>query len=176
MPELEQMLSSALIANTTTEDAARELFDAIDPFSYGEFLLAALAALIEARRVQPRPAQTAGAGTSVATRDPSTARSREGDSADRSRPKMSVKQALIRDQYWPQFLSRTIELPSGSKALGDATPDDLRLIANQQRLRASEMAQIGARFDRLAHVMDDAGVTVLSHLDPTVGQRVLGAK
>lgn len=102
-----------------------------------------------------------------------TARMRNTTSPARS--SLSTKQRLIRDEYWPKFLEQKIALPSGYKALADATYDDLIFVAQMRRSQANDLLGKAQQFESLAELMRSTGAKTLGRLDPEVGKRTLAA-
>lgn len=88
---------------------------------------------------------------------------------------LSTKQKLIRDDYWPKFLAQKIALPSGYKALADATADDLIFVAQMRRSQANELLGKAAQFEKLAELMRTTGAKTLAGLDPKVGEKTIAA-
>lgn len=97
------------------------------------------------------------------------------DRATPARKNMSTKQQLIRDEYWPKFLAQKIALPSGYKALGDATADDLIFIAQMRRSQANDLLGKASQFEALAKLMKTTGAKTLGRLDPQIGERAIAA-
>ena len=92
-----------------------------------------------------------------------------------ARKNMSTKQQLIRDEYWPKFLAQKIALPSGYKAMGDATADDLIFIAQMRRSQANDLLGKASQFEALAKLMKTTGAKTLGRLDPQIGERAIAA-
>lgn len=88
---------------------------------------------------------------------------------------MSTKQRLIRDEYWPRFLSQKISLPTGYKALSDATTEDLIFLAQTRRSQANDLLGKAQQFEKLAELMKGAGAEKLGQLDPLLMDRALVA-
>lgn len=87
----------------------------------------------------------------------------------------STKQALIRDQFWPQFLATKVSLPGGYKPLADATADDLLFLAEERRAMAGDLMRRAEQFEHLAGLMRSARVKTLGALSPAVGEKALAA-
>lgn len=92
-----------------------------------------------------------------------------------ARKSMSTKQKLIRDDYWPRFLAQKIALPTGYKALADATKDDLIFLAQMRRSQANDLLGKASQFEALAELMDRTGAKTLGRLDPAIGERAVAA-
>ncbi|WP_447948259.1 hypothetical protein [Microbacterium maritypicum] len=92
-----------------------------------------------------------------------------------ARKNMSTKQKLIRDEYWPKFLAQKIALPSGYKAMADATRDDLLFIAQMRRSQANDLLGKASQFEALAELMQRTGAKTLGRLDPEVGEKTIAA-
>lgn len=92
-----------------------------------------------------------------------------------ARKNLSTKQRLIRDEYWPTFLAQKIALPSGYKALADATYDDLIFVAQMRRSQANDLLGKAQQFESLAELMRTTGAKTLGRLDPEIGERTLAA-
>jgi hypothetical protein len=96
-----------------------------------------------------------------------------GASTPYIRKGISSKQSIIRDEFWPAFLRQQISLPTGYKALADATADDLRFVAQTRRAQANELVKRADQFDTLAQLMDKSKAKTLSQLDSSSGESVL---
>ncbi|MFJ4173342.1 hypothetical protein [Microbacterium sp. NPDC089696] len=88
---------------------------------------------------------------------------------------LSTKQRLIRDEYWPRFLAQKIALPTGYKALADATTDDLIFIARIRRSQANDLLGKAQQFEALAELMRKSGARTLGRLDPHIGEKAIAA-
>lgn len=72
--------------------------------------------------------------------------------------------ASIRNDWWPRFLQTPINGVRGIVRLQDATVEDLRHYAEENRRKALGYAAKARRMEKLADEMESAGVTKLGDL------------
>lgn len=88
---------------------------------------------------------------------------------------VSRKAVLIREQWWPSFLSQRIMGADGALIrLADASAADLRAQSAVNRDRAFALVQRADQYEALADLMDRSRVRTLGELDSSVARDVVG--
>jgi hypothetical protein len=138
-------------SSTDIEVLTDAVFAAIDPADYGFYLRSAIGARLSSEMGSARAKATPNIRKGVST-----------------------KQSIIRDEYWPRFLQQRIFVGGRAIILADASPADLRSVADSRRNQAAELSFRAEQFETLAGLMEKSRVSRLEDLDPAAASTVLG--
>lgn len=157
MSAAERKSLDALIRDALTDSRAA------DPYAVVDAVLDAIPARLRAEYLRE----------AIVARVPSVVARVRTNSTPAITPGRSVKQSLIRDEWWPSFLQQRVQVGDGWKFLADCTAGDLRMVAEMRRVKAQELLFRAEQFDLLADRMDAQGVAVLAELSEASASEVV---